>query len=215
MPIIEEPGVRRGQFIALGGLKKHGKDAFADFLAEDHGYIKLGMSDRLHEIALVLNPWLRLDDDEMHEIETDRFTTYNYLTNLLGYTQAKDIREYREFLQTLGTDVGRQMLDPDIWVIQAFQKIQKLLHEGKNVVLTATRFPNELDMTEHLEGVSLWISRPNLVQPVDTHASENSVSEKDFDHTVLNDGTLEELRSYADSLVRTLTRTKDLGVSQS
>jgi len=81
----------------------------------------------------------------------------------------------------------------------AEKKIQDLWAEGKSVVITAMRFPNEIDMLNRLGGLSVWIERPdeerlnNAGEAIQSHASENSVSSKDFSYVMMNDGTLEQL----------------------
>lgn len=214
--------------IALGGLKESGKDTAADHLVEVHGFVKFGMSDALNDAMLTLNPWIMLDYPE--RIGYLRTTTwepvkYRDLHDAVGYVAAKRHSEVREFLQVLGTEVGRDMIDPDVWVSIMRDRIEEKLKAGVPVALTAARFPNELAMVRELGGLAVWVER-DAVRPseavagprvytgtqsvtkslseahraVEQHASETSVGPSDFDIVIENNGTLEELYEETDEL---------------
>lgn len=191
-----------GKLIGLGGKLRAGKDAVGDYLEEKHGYVKLGMSDALNEALLKLNPYIHLEPG--HPL--GEFVLYKFLHDAVGYVEAKKNPEVRRLLQVLGTEVGREMIDPDVWVRIAEKKILRLWENGKSVVITAMRFPNEIEMLERLGGLSVWVERPdelrlqahstgadNAPLSVLAHASETSVSADDFSYVLMNDGTLEQL----------------------
>lgn len=157
------------------------------------------MSDALHEAALKLNPLIGLVHTEVGSSIID----YAGATEEYGYVRAKEeFSEYRRFLQVLGTEVGRDMFGEDVWVDLMADKIEKLHAEGKNVVVTGIRFPNEVDLIKRL-GVAMWVKRPPLTatDAVSTHASENSVTEEDFDYVLFNNKTLPELYTAVDGFV--------------
>ena len=190
-----------GNLIGLGGKLRAGKDVVGDYLEEKHGYVKLGMSDVLNEALLKLNPLIIIEKDSPLYKDFSALPVVRYadMHLSLGYVEAKKNPEVRRLLQVLGTEVGRDMIDPDVWVRMAEKKIQDLWAEGKSVVITAMRFPNEIDMLNRLGGLSVWIERPdeerlnNAGEAIQSHASENSVSSKDFSYVMMNDGTLEQL----------------------
>jgi hypothetical protein len=163
----------------------------------------VGFSDALHEAALKLNPivWLGYDGGDVFDV------TYAQATEEYGYVGAKEAYpEYRRFLQVLGTEVGRDMFGENVWVDIMADKIEALHNEGKNVVVTGIRFPNELGLIENLGGTSVWVSRPpqNALDAVVPHASENSVTSTDFAVTLRNDKTLPDLYIAADGLIANL-----------
>ena len=49
------------------------------------------------------------------------------------YTELKTNREVRRLLQVLGTDIGRDMIDPDLWVDIASRKIAAVYVGGNKV----------------------------------------------------------------------------------
>jgi hypothetical protein len=214
-----------GQLIGLGGKLRAGKDAVGDYLVENKNFVKLGMSDALNEALLKLDPIIRvdLDDDGVAALR------YQQLHAQVGYVEAKKNPEVRRLLQVLGTEVGREMIDQQVWVNIAKRKIQEHWDAGRNVVITAIRFPNEIDMVLNLGGYTVWVERPaesrseglagyegvpghsmtlkaHTEAPgasqstLQTHASETSVSEEDFEFTLVNDSDLENLYSLTERL---------------
>lgn len=184
--------------IGLGGLLRSGKDAFADYLVDEYGFVKLGMSDALHEAMLKIDPVVRIWND-------GSFERYAEKIKEVGYVEAKKLPEVRRLLQKLGTEVGRNMVGEDVWVNIMARKIDDHRAAGHPVVVTGIRFPNEVQMITALSGETLWLERPGIHAPstgTASHASENSVSATDFDSVVLNDGSLGELREKADEIAR-------------
>lgn len=59
-------------------------------------------------------------------------------------------------------------------------------------IITDTRYPNELKAVKDNGGVAINIVKPNITVN-DSHSSETSLSSAEFDYTIINDGTLEEL----------------------
>lgn len=183
----------RPMVIGLGGYQEHGKDALADILVERHGFMKFGMSDAIHEILMVLDPIIS------HSVRTYRYSEY---VEEHGYTQAKKHPEVRRLLRTLGTEVGRDMIDPDIWVGLAGKKIHAALRNGTSVVLTGIRNGgNEIGLVTLLRGTTIWVDRPGHPVPMTDHRSENTLGPQDFDTVLTNGGTLADLADSADILI--------------
>jgi len=192
--------------IGLGGRLRSGKDAIADHLVAQHGFVKLGMSDALHEAMLAIDPIINAGsfgrDDSVFTVR------YSEAIEDLGYVEAKKIPEVRRLLQKLGTEVGRNMIGEDTWADLMERKTDALRAEGKKVVVTGVRFPNELALFlgQH-DAIALWVNRPGVEAPstgATAHASENSVDESDFAWAIDNDGTLEQLYEKVDFIVNEL-----------
>lgn len=199
--------------ILVGGQLTSGKDAFADHLVDKHGFKKLGMSDTLAEALYVLNPLVNVypvDIPTEVGAVNSAVTRYQRLVDTIGYVEAKKNPEVRRLLQVLGTEVGRKLLDNDIWVKAARKKISELTAAGHDVVITGIRFPNELALEQQLNeeyddidaAVSVWVDRPSLPKPpADAHASEASVTADDFQYVLTNDRDLNGLYVAADGLL--------------
>lgn len=206
--------------ILVGGRLTAGKDEFADRLVAEHGFRKLGMSDTLAEALYTLNPVIPIHDDW----RPGGPIAYRYreLVDGVGYVEAKKNPEVRRLLQVLGTEVGRRLLDSDIWVKAAKRKILRLVDFGHDVVLTGIRFENEIALDHELNdqhgpnqrelaATSVWVDRPSLPIPDPAaHASEASLSASDFQYVLTNDKDLKALREASDGLLDTIRRDYDL-----
>lgn len=209
------------KIIGIGGKLASGKDAVADHLVENHGWVKLGMSDALAEALYTLDPmvpaygwtqkmgWFRnwvfnaLFGKDKAAIGHAFYLPYSYLVDEFGYVEAKTNDEVRRLLQKLGTEVGRKIISESVWTDIVVRRAKEAAKTAPGVIITGIRFPNELDMiTDELDGELWWVVRPSLGEGSNAgHASENSVSETDFDRTIRNDGTLEDLYIKVNDLV--------------
>ena len=203
--------------IGIGGKLQHGKDAVADYLVEEHGWTKLGMSDALAESLYLLNPWIQLDSRlgwnsrfTAHLARLFRrqprpvFMRYQELADSVGYVHAKEQTEVRTLLQVLGTQIGRKIIDDSIWINAMERRVLAAVADGApGVVVTGIRFPNEITaIQEGLGGELWWVVRPLAAGANAEHESENSVNSADFDRVIQNDGTLPELYQKIDQLVQ-------------
>lgn len=197
--------VQKPRLIGIGGLLTSGKDTAADHLVEAHGFIKLNMGLLVSECLEELNPWVPTDakDAQIAWQTTGIFTRYRDVVQLDGYDDAKKNPEVRRLLQRLGTDVGRNLLGENVWVTRMAVKISEILAQGSSIVVSGIRFANELDLITSLGGKNWWVNRPGLKAP--THASENSLTAKDFDEQLQNDSTLDHLYEQVGFFVKDLT----------
>lgn len=206
------------QIIGIGGKLQHGKDVVADHLVDELGWVKVGMSDALNEILVVLNPlivqqweidvtvkkawWSR--KTVTVPVEHRRTIRYADLIEEVGYVKAKEDPEVRRLLQVMGTEVGRMMIDPNIWTKMMTKKVRELKKKGvPGVIVTGIRFPNESKAIKTLGGSLWWVDRPGHVADSDSgsHDSENSLAADDFEVVIVNDRSLNDLRSKVDDLV--------------
>ena len=111
----------------------------------------------------------------------------------------------RELMQAFG-QAGRDLV-PDLWCRVAFQRANRLLAEGRDVVMTDVRYRNEAEGIRARGGVVLQIVRedaPEISNPA--HPSENGGVIPDA--IIMNDGSVEELRAAVLHQLRHL-RTRD------
>lgn len=102
-------------------------------------------------------------------------------------------RSPRELLQTLGTEWGRELINPDLWVIRASQRLWRLRVDGvERIVFTDVRFENEAAWIRS-EGGAMWhVERPEA-PAVNAHVSETGVIAQPGDQVIRNDGSLTDL----------------------
>jgi hypothetical protein len=192
------------RLIGIGGKLRSGKDTVADYLVEKHGWVKLGMSDPLDVALRRENPWVRIEPGEpSNSGKRVKWMLYFDLRAKMDYVTAKQISDVRRLLQGLGTEVGRNLIGENTWVNVADNMIYDLLSEGKKVIITGVRFPNEIAMIGKYEVGQAWYVQRDVETSADhaAHASETSVSAEDFSVVIDNRGTLEELYKTVDTLL--------------
>lgn len=114
----------------------------------------------------------------------------------------------RLLLQILGTEAGRGLIHPNIWVNSLMSEykdehdLSTLGHEAKypNWVVTDMRFPNEMEAVKKGGGITIRVNRNSVYKDSDTqfshdipHPSETSLDNATFDYVIDNNGSIEEL----------------------
>lgn len=196
----------------FGGLLESGKDTIADHLVEKFGFVKVNMSDPIDKALRILNPivtvelasrsWLdRLLDGVCNRDPQLIIKRYEDVRAELGFTKAKTIPEFRALMQRFGVEVGRKLIDNNIWVNFAERTIQEHRDAGRGVCVSGIRFGDEQHLIARLGGTLVWVYRPGHL-PAKTatsnHSSEVSLSADDFDTTVVNDGSVADLERRAE-----------------
>lgn len=184
----------------LGGLKEHGKDAFAEALkneAKQKGlnYSVVGMSDSLLDCLKVLNPYI---DDKGTRLNDELDRGENYVAI------KKNFPEFRRLLMNFGTEVVRNMIGENTWVDFVERKILDAKSDPScdGIIITGIRYPNELLMLKRHDSLNLWVKRPShATTHYNDHSSENSLDENSFDSIILNDGDLTSLTEKASKII--------------
>lgn len=226
--------------IGFGGERGSGKDTVAKLLKAQlesetytlHGQEEpknrevtlMGMSDILREAIFIMDPLIPIPSDFEFSVEAPTLEgarRYTYILFMLqeggldpdeAYTEAKRIPEVRLFLQRLGTEVVRDLIDTDAWVNAIQRRIEGELRKGRHVLVTGIRFPNELDMVRNvysslpnsLVTTTVYVDRD--LNTGDAHLSETSLKREDFEIHVDNRGTLEQLETFTVPALRETLR---------
>ena len=190
------------KIIGIAGYARSGKDTLGSFLVEDHGYEQRSFAAALKEVLYQTNPLAQVPyDARLAKSNPDRFVPVQYLVDCFGWDRAKELSPgkfgVRGLLQRLGTEGGREVLGQNIWV----DTVMSTLEPGGRYVFTDMRFPNEHGAIQNRCGLCVRVNRPGT-EPVNPHISETALDNAFYDGYVLNDGTLEDLRSYAAVLAR-------------
>jgi hypothetical protein len=97
---------------------------------------------------------------------------------------------FRKLAQTLGTDWGRDMIHPQLWVEAALSGIARAKSRGAmGVVFDDIRFPNEANAIRAMGGFAIRIVRPDAPNVYRLHTSEGALAEYPFDAEVMNNGS--------------------------
>jgi hypothetical protein len=92
----------------------------------------------------------------------------------------------REAMQTLGTEWGRDIIHPDLWVNVTFSAIEN--DHRSQICITDLRFPNELQAIKDAGGKVVRITRPGVGATVGAqHPSEAFISSMPADFEIVND----------------------------
>ena len=115
---------------------------------------------------------------------------------------------YRTFLQKLGTEAMRDGLHTNVWVNALFADYkEEFISKGiggfhdprpsyksigfPNWIITDMRFPNEMEAVVKKNGITIRVNRPGI--SLLDHPSETSLDTAEFDYTIVNDSTIEDL----------------------
>lgn len=104
----------------------------------------------------------------------------------------------RKILQLLGTEGGRDVIHPNIWVNATLGD----LTDKDQIIITDARFPNEVIGIKRKKGIVVKIIRPSVFS-TSKHPSETSLNDyTDWDYTIINDGTMEQLEKKVEQMLR-------------
>ena len=126
----------------------------------------------------------------------------------------------RLLLQIIGTDCIRDKVHPNAWVNALFADYKYEIHRSEvptraagfidqhvypNWIITDMRFPNELEAVKSRGGITIRVNRPydslnqdslfslQKQQETKNHPSETALDNAEFDYTIENNSTIEDL----------------------
>lgn len=109
----------------------------------------------------------------------------------------------RRLMQLLGDEFGRQLIDDQIWIKIAEQRLNTAEDQGVDFMfITDLRYENEHKWILENGGVVLYIDRQDA-PPVTTHASESGLSNSPC-FVIDNNGSIDHLRNEAREMVTIL-----------
>ena len=202
--------------IGITGLISSGKDTAADYLIRFHGFKKLSYAGPLKDCVSAIFGW----DREMLEGTTQSSREWREEVDE-WWAKRLDMPQLtpRWVLQYWGTEVGRRSFHNDIWVSAVENQLRNIQDD---VVITDCRFKNEVDAIKNAGGTTIRVERGDypkwIVDAVDynhtrnpqalarltdlnVHASEFSSVGLNYDHTIKNDGTIDDLHKAMESIV--------------
>jgi hypothetical protein len=171
--------------VGIAGKMQVGKDTAAEALISS-GYTRIAFADFLKEFVMKL---FDMSWNQMYTFEGKQTKDFRY--NLTP----------RELLQWFGTDVVRANF-PDLWV----QHMKSAVFEKGDVVIPDVRFANEAKFILDRGGMVIEILRPSLypsgffrgllrsIKKDFAHISERPINKKLITHTLINDGTVNQLK---------------------
>ena len=99
----------------------------------------------------------------------------------------------RHLMKTLGTGWGREMVGSGLWANQTRLAAARRLNQGSIVIIDDLRHANELKAIKDLRGITIRVRRPSS-EAMTSHGSDVDLVGVEMDYSVLNEGTLDELK---------------------
>jgi len=194
-------------------------------------------ADKLKDIVCLLIGCTReqLEDREFKEKELgEEWWIYKFPNNQISsFIDKKDVPDFwskylikstpRKILQLLGTEAGRNIIHPNIWVnslfagykdvmikqtqsvysedAQSFDGILNIppIYDKPNWIITDVRFPNEAQAIKDRGGIIIRVNRDYILamneeDPTKQHESEIALDHyKGFNYTINNDSDIKSL----------------------
>ena len=208
------------KIIAITGLIGSGKDTAADYLCTNKGFKRMSYAEPLKDAISTIFGW----DRELLEVKTKHSREWReqidpWWAERLQITHLTP----RWVLQHWGTEVCRRGFHDDIWIASIENKLRNI---KEDVVISDCRFPNEIASIRKLGGIALrvfrgpepeWYPWAGIVtkgqnnpeykkarKKLDQsgiHASEYSSVGLNYDFTIDNNGTIDDLYRQIDSII--------------
>jgi len=191
----------KSNLIGISGKIGSGKDTLGIVIKNcaDSGYEIKKFADKLKDIACLLIGCTRRQLENREFKETPLGEEWDNLTP-------------RKLLQLLGTECGREIIHPNIWVNALFADYvcdncgqqecptdeedtgQMIDSSFPNWIITDVRFPNEAQAIKDRGGIMIRIERPGVESHCGgQHPSETALDNYNFDYVIENEGSIDEL----------------------
>jgi len=166
--------------IGITGPKRSGKTTLGNALANRYGLMHTSFAEPIRAFVA------QLLGMSAHELDLFKASPVGWLD---GVTP-------RSMMQTLGTEWGRAMVHPELWLRSLLRRIEN--HNG--AVISDVRFPNEAAAILERGGIVLRLSRPGFGYTGE-HASEAPLPDDLVSAEIENDGSPADLLDRSVSLI--------------
>lgn len=206
--------------ISVTGFIGSGKDTVANYLTTNHGFKKESWAGSLKDAVAHVFGW----DRELLEGTTKYSREWREQVDP-WWSERLNIPQLtpRWILQQWGTDVARRHFHTDIWIASVENKLR---NTKDDIVLTDTRFPNEINAIKQLGGITIRINRgpkpdwyddaiaanagpkhltwalsTDRLHKLGIHPSEYSSVGLKYDYEIENDGTIDDLHEKIKKII--------------
>ena len=139
--------------VGLVGFIGAGKGTVADLLVERHNFFKESFANSVKDSCAAVFGWDRaMLEGDTPESRAWREQPDQWWSDKLG-------REFspRLALQLMGTEAGRDVFHPDLWVHTVLRRCEQAPYN--NYVIADVRFPNEINAIKDSGGVVIRVRR--------------------------------------------------------
>jgi hypothetical protein len=203
--------------ISISGLIGSGKDTIGDYLVNKHGFYRESWAGTLKDAVAHVFGWDRtLLEGKTPEARVWREQVDTWWAKRLDMPNVTP----RWVLQYWGTEVCRHGFHDEIWVASLENKLRKTTSD---VVITDSRFSNEINAVKRAGGTAIrvvrgvdpdWVSLCksdfNLFRKTysQIHASEYSSVNLEYDYIIDNNHSMDHLYSTINDLLQSLRSSK-------
>lgn len=174
------------KIIGFAGPAQSGKTSCALIAKRLFGYEPRAFADPIREAVQAI---FRITPDELNAA---KLSSADFRRT--GLTM-------RQILQILGTEWGREEINPDLW-IQIQEQRNSTEPDLTRFVYHDVRFQNELDWIHSQGGKVIFVQR-NLAGKLDTHASE-ALNMRGYDSILFNHYDLDDLEASVKHVIEAL-----------
>ena len=202
--------------VGLLGFIGSGKGTAGDIL-KDTGFTPVSFAKGVKDVVAEMFGWPR------HLLEGDTQQSRDWREQPDQFWSKEFGKDFtpRLALQLMGTEVGRDVFHKDFWVIKLKNYMQS--NPNQSYVITDVRFQNEIQFVHSMNGILVEVQRgvtPHwyeiaskanrgdykaeefMLKQSGIHESEWRWIGGSIDHTIQNDGSLEDLKN---NLMKCLT----------
>lgn len=147
--------------IGLSGRARSGKTTVAEIL-EKYGFVHMSFA---HHIRLFITQ-LAVSVDPRFQLERDKNKPLWWADN----------KTPRYLMQTVGTEWGRQLINPELWVQHLIARVQVPHYAHRHIVISDVRFDNEAKAIIEAGGIVVNVSRESADAVLSEHVSEAGIS---------------------------------------
>lgn len=191
------------KLLAVCGFEGSGKDSVSNYICKMYGYKKLSFAGILKDVIAILFDWDRellegtTNESRIWREQVDEW--WSIELNISNFTP-------RYALQYIATDIFRKYFHDDIWLLTMKRRLVKL----DKVIITDCRFMNEIKFIKMLGGKLFHVERDlpdwfyeykhgiDVEEIKNLHISQYEWIRTEFNGTILNKGTKEDLEDNVD-----------------
>jgi len=186
--------------IGICGLIGSGKDTVAKRLVKKHGFKRDSFAKSLKDAVGDIFNW----DRKLLEGKTKKSREWREQPDKFWSEKMDKEVTPRWVLQYFGTEVMRKGMHDAIWVDSVISR-----YKGKPTVISDTRFQNEIKTIKAHSGKIICVKRNPIPSREWMEVHHHHLSEWDwigaeFDYTIENNGTVDDLNLKIDSIIHQL-----------
>lgn len=178
--------------IGLAGPMGSGKSTVASHLVTEHNFIEYSFAQPLKDALCAL---LGITPERLELLKRSELP-------VMGPRGDQQFPPVRRLLQTLGTEWGRQIVHPELWLALAEQRLDAIAAWDtlpRSIVISDVRFETEAAFIRRRGGVVIHIQRHH--QGGSDHISERPLVHAYHDYMLANQGTPAQLQHGVDALL--------------